>query len=204
MNVKHTIDLIEYKDLLRNYNGQKINISTTDMYGNSRGTYFYVNIVTLTLRATASPIIVNRNPVFAFECNITGGTGDSINTRELIYSFYKDEQMTTLAMDPIIKDIGTFREGNIPNDLNINALAHGVYMLGVQAKVTVPGGKTIYSNTLVHKLNNYINAASSVPMLAVLPPTITEQYTEFEVPYLQLNFYLILTMHHNIPHNIYL
>lgn len=184
MNVKHTIDLIEYKDLLRNHNGQKINISTTDMYGNSRGTYFFVNVVTLTLRATASPIIVNRNPVFAFECNITGGTGDSITTRELIYSFYKDEQMITLAMDPIVKDIGTFREGNIPNDLNISALAHGAYMLGVQAKVTVPGGKTIYSNTLVHKLNNYINATSSAPMLAVLPPAVTEQYTEFEVPYL--------------------
>jgi hypothetical protein len=154
-----------------------------DKYGNSRDAYFSINVVTLNLIAGKSPILTSRTNSCIFNYNITGGVGDAINKREMIYSFYLDDTMTTLAMPPIVVDIGTLKEGNTQDTLDLSLLGHGTYILTAQAVATISGGKTIPSNTLIHKLT-YFTSANANPLLAVLPPLVTEQYTEFEVPYL--------------------
>ena len=182
MNIEHTIDLIKYKDLFQRYSNADIVIKTVDKYGNSRDAYFSVNIVTLSLIAGKNPILTSRLPSCIFNYNITGGVGSAINKREMVYTIYAEDN--TMAQPLTIKvDIGTTKEGNVQDTLDLSLLKHGTYILTAQAIATISGGKIIPSNILTHKLIYFIDE-NSIPLLAVLPPEVTEQYTEFEVPYL--------------------
>ena len=92
--------------------------------------------------------------------------------------------MTTPVIPAQIRTLNASEEGNRTTTLDLSNLQHGSYVLKVDASAKISGSTaTIHSNTLVHKIAKF-DAANGSPILQVITPEKTEQYTNIPMSYL--------------------
>ena len=180
-NVAHRIDLIDYKHLFGE-TSKTITVAIYDKYGSDRSSEAKVQLITLALEQVSSTLLYTTNASLKYTCDLSGGTSN-VTDKQLVFKLYKESTPDELDGNPIIKNLAVSDEGGILTDLNLSAKEHGVYILKVQACATIKGTTNVlYSNELTHKIANF--TAGGEPLLMVLAPDKTEQYTNIDVNYL--------------------
>ena len=180
-NKTHLIDLIDYKDKFGETN-TTVKVAIYDKYGVDRSDEIKIRMVTIALAQKSDTLLYTTNGELQYTCNLSGATSGVID-KQFIFKLYKEEVSNELDGDPIIKPLLLSDEGDIPTAINLTTKEHGVYILKVQACATIAGTtNVIYSNELTHKIANFTEGGD--PLLMVLAPNKTEQYTNIDVAYL--------------------
>lgn len=179
-NKTHLIDLIDYKDKFGETN-TIVKVAIYDKYGVDRSDEIKIRMVTIALEQKSHTLLYTTTDSLEYACNLSGATA-GVTNKQLIFKLYKESTPNVLD-EEIIKPLLVSDEGDIPAVINVSAKEHGVYILKVQACATITGTtNTIYSNELTHKFAKY--AEGGDPLLMVLAPEKTEQYTNIDIAYL--------------------
>ena len=179
-NEMHPINLAPYKHLFKSTNTD-VKVRVYDKYGASREDTIKVRLISISLTEEESALIPALSSELSFKCNLEGGT-TGVSSKKLVYSFYKEEDLYRNVLT-IEYPINVNDSGIIPKNLNLSTLEHGIYVLKVQAFATITGApEPVPSNILTHKIGYFIETTS--PLLLVLAPEKTEQYTNIPVKYL--------------------
>lgn len=181
-NEEQVIDLIEYKKLF-NSNSTSGTIYVQDLYGNEKSTSFSIRIVDLSLTQLQEDLLASLSPTYDYFCNLSGAT-KRVTEKQIVFTFYNENNMTTPVIPAQIRTLNVSEEGKCTTTLDLSNLQHGSYVLKVDASAKILGSTaTIHSNTLVHKIAKF-DAANGSPILQVITPEKTEQYTNIPMSYL--------------------
>lgn len=180
-NKTHTIDLIDYKHLFGPTN-TTVKVAIYDKYGVDRSDEIKIRMVTIAIKQVDAALLYTTTTSLGYTCFLEGATS-GVKDKKLIYKFYKESTPDELDGDPITMPLNASDEGNLLKNLDLSRKEHGVYILKVQASATIDGTvNTIYSNELTHKVGYFTE--NGEPLLMVLAPAKTEQYTNIPVEYL--------------------
>lgn len=181
-NKEQPIDLFPYMNLF-NATNTTVTIAIQDVYGNERSTNFTIQIVELSLTAIQSDLLSSRTDSYNYVCNLSGGTSGVLN-KKIIYTLYNENNLNVPVIDPQYRELQNSEQGQIQKILKLNNLPHGVYVLKVQASADIgTSNEKIYSNELVHKIARF-DSENNSPLLVILTPEVTEQYTNIPLNYL--------------------
>ena len=179
-NQPHFIDLIDFKHLFNSTN-TTVKVAIYDKYGVDRSDDIKIRLVTISLSAVETTLIPVLDSTLDFRCKLTGGTS-GVSDKKLIYTFYKEEDLKK-PIHEVVYNLNLNDTDTITKDLDMSTLEHGIYILKVQATANITGAMdSVESNVLTHKLGYFTETSS--PLLLVLAPEITEQYTDIPVSYL--------------------
>ena len=183
-NKTHMIDLIDYKDKFGETN-TTVKVAIYDKYGVDRSDEIKIRKVTIALEQnekTSKALLYTTTSSLDYACFLSGATS-GVTDKQLVFKLYKESTPNELDGDPIIKSLNLNDEGEMLSTISFSNREHGVYILKVQACATITGTtNVIYSNELTHKIANF--TAGGEPLLMVLAPEKTEQYTNIDVNYL--------------------
>jgi hypothetical protein len=182
--VEHTIDLIEFKSLLTER--KTITMTTVDLYGLERSVYFTAELIALALTQKEDNLFYgdSSNKAYTYVCNLAGGT-EGVKDKKIVYEFYAEDNLN-VAYHTEENVIAAAREGDIQYTFtNLDKkFDHGIYVLKVYAQAQIAGTtEFLRSNILTHKFG-YFDTANGMPLLMVLTPERTEQYTNIPMDYL--------------------
>lgn len=179
-NIMHPINLAPYKNLF-NANNTTVTVAIYDKYGDVRDATIKVRLITIALTERESTLIPATTNTLQFKCNLIGGTS-GVSNKKLTYTFYKEEDLEKSVLS-LEYNLNTNDTDVITKNLDISSLYHGIYVLKVQASATITGTTDIVaSNVLTHKVGYFTETSS--PLLMVLAPSKTEQYTNIPIEYL--------------------
>lgn len=175
MNKKHTIDLINYKNLF-NASSKDVTIKVTDKYGTEREDIFSVQVINLQLVTTNDEL---RQVTGALGYVYTLDGARSLISPKIVYEFY-NETSTETPVKAIEKDaeVGS----NKRHELTLSDLDSGAYTMKVYGKGEV-AGSTLQSNTLIHTIVLFKEGTSG-SVLGILIPDKVEQYTDASFKFL--------------------
>lgn len=181
-NETHSIDLIECLDQFDIGAKKKVYIAVYDKYGNTRSTFFSVQIVELGITASTNEIFaVNKGDDASYVFTLTGSASGLAN-RKLIYNIYNENNTVVPIFTGESEITGT--STTIQKKLNLSSLTHGSYLLETKVTAGIIGSsEQLASNTLSHKLV-YFDSADGNPILSILLPNTLEQYTNIPMKYL--------------------
>lgn len=178
-NEEHSIDLIDCIDQFDS-SQKKVYIAVYDKYGNSRSTYFTIQMVELSIEASTAELFytMEQEPTYAFTLN---GSSSSLSNKKLVYNIYAEDNVTI----PLFTGESDIASGtSIQKKLNLKNLSHGSYVLETQVTATIVGSSDVLkSNTLTHTMI-YFDSTIGNPILGVLLPNALEQYTTIPMKYL--------------------
>lgn len=179
-NKTHTIDLIQFKSMFGSTN-TSVKVAIFDKYGNERSDIVKIKTVAISLTATMPALFHTTTSERTYGCSLAGAT-TGVSDKKITYRLYNETNPDTV-LATIEQNLNISDEGTIQKTLDFSDKDHGIYILKVQASATILGTvNTIYSNTLTHKVAYF--TANGEPLLMVLAPEKTEQYTNIPVDYL--------------------
>lgn len=180
-NIEQSIDLIQYKHLFTS-NKTTITLKVYDIYGNERSTNFSIQIVDLSLEMTEATLFYSDKNEYSYGCKITGATS-GISDKKIVYTFYDQDNATT-PRSTQERALNAADTGTYSKSLDLKDLPHGVYVMRVKAQAAITGStNTLYSNELVHKVARF-DSINGSPLLMIMTPEVTEQYTNIPMDYL--------------------
>jgi hypothetical protein len=180
-NQLNTINLIDYINLF-SANKTTVTIKVADKFGAERSTNFTVQIVELSISPSLNNIFSSTSNEYTYSCRLSGATS-GVSDKKLVYTFYNENNLATPVLTTEEKLLVS-QEGTIQTKLNFNSLTHGVYLMSVSAEAQITGSTTkIKSNILTHKVI-YFDQTIGNPLLAVLIPEKTEQYTNIPINFM--------------------
>ena len=183
-NVEHPIDLFPYINLFGSTR-TTVTIVVQDLYGNERSTNFTIQIVELALKASKDKLLYSLTPEYVYACNLAGATS-GVSNKKISYTFYSETNLYEPVIPVQTRELSVSDEGEMQKELDLSALPHGVYVLKVIASAVIGASNdTIYSNELTHKIARF-DSANGRPLLMVMLPDVTEQYTNIPMNYLLL------------------
>lgn len=170
-NTEYEIDLVNYASNFSTVAQKSFTLLVQDKYGEERSMLFKVQLVELSVRATQPDMFYADSSTYTYDCDVNGGT--TLSGRKVTYTFYNENNL----LSPVKTiDYETTINGNVLNPLNLSGLAHGAYVMKVQASGSIGGGSRVESNILTHKMI-YFNSEAGTPVFTVLLPDVTEQYS---------------------------
>lgn len=179
-NENQTIDLIDFIDQF-NQTKTTVEIFVEDAYGNERSTNFSIQIIELSLKMSSPELIYTSTKSCTYAYYLQGGKS-GVSNKKITYTFYNENNLNKAVLT-LTDELNIEDEGQLQTTLNLATLVHGIYVVKVIASAYISSsGTTIYSNELVHKIGNFINATE--PLLMIGIPEITEQYTNIPLNYL--------------------
>lgn len=185
-NTEQSIELIDYISLFAGRAGTTtVYVAVQDMYGTERSMPFTIEIVALKLTSTQNVVLSSATKKFIFSYNLSGGSGSALASRDMEYKFYPENDLTTAALTLTVP-IGTASsaEGNRSDELDLTKLTHGIYLMKARIVGKINGQDDyIYSNYLTHKMVYNIVEGGN-PLLGILIPEKTEQYSNIPISYL--------------------
>lgn len=191
----HFIDLINFFDSFGE-NSKRVTLQVYDKYGSMRSIFYDIYKIALSLSTEIKPLFTADGNNIEYISNLSGGR--SLSSKQMIYSFYNENEELVLEQ---VKDLETI--GDISNSIDISELIHGIYELRVQAKGQL-NNTTIPSNILKHKVLRFDNQVNT-PLFAVQVPEKMEQYVEIELNYLlsyiENNSYIVQILINGIEDN---
>lgn len=180
-NQEQNIDLIAFKNLFT-ANRTTVTIKVYDLYGNERSTNFTVQVVDLSLTAVEDSLFSTLETSYQYSCKLAGATS-GVSNKKIIYYFYNEKDLNTVVYQQE-RELAVADQGALQTTLNLSGLPHGSYVLKVRAQASITGSTTVlYSNILTHKIARF-DAANGTPLLLIITPEVTEQYTNIPMDYL--------------------
>lgn len=181
-NEVHNIDLIECIDSFDVGSKKKVYIAVYDKYGNTRSTYFNIQIIELGISASTNEIFsVNKGDDASYTFTLSGNAS-GLSNRKLIYNIYNEDNTVVPVYSGESEITGT--SSTVQKKLNLSSISHGSYLLETKVTAGIVGSSELLSsNTLTHKLI-YFDTADGNPILSILLPEVLEQYTSIPMKYL--------------------
>ncbi len=178
-NENHNIDLFAYMNQFGSTR-TTVTIAVQDLYGNERSTNFTIQIVELALKASKAELLYSTTPSYTYACNLAGATS-GVTDKKITYTFYKESNLNVPVLTQT-RELAVSDEGEMQKALDLSTLSHGVYVMKVIASASISSSNTVlYSNELIHKIARF---STTEPLLMIMTPEVTEQYTNIPVHYL--------------------
>lgn len=182
------IDLIDYKNYFSAATAE-YTLTTYDVYNTERATSFTVQLIDLSLTKDMDDLLYSSSEQWYYECDLTGATSSQIKSKNVVVSFYDENDLTTKVYS-YTHELRVSDKGEIQiNNINIAShLAKGkIYMVKVQAFAYLyTSEEPLPSNILTHKFA-YYNSTTNTPLLLVLLPDYNEAYTNIPMQYMIVN-----------------
>ena len=178
-NETHTIDLFPYMDQFGSTK-TTVTMAVQDMYGMERSMNFSIQIVELAIQMAASDLLYTDADAYSYTCNLAGATS-GVTNKKITYTFYHQDDLNKVVATQI-KELSVSDEGPVQTELKLQDLPHGIYVMKVVASANIgTSNAVIFSNELTHKIAHFI---TDEPLLMIMTPERTEQYTNIPINYL--------------------